>query len=1144
MAETNSTTNHNVSIDVNSNVKTVNQQFKEMVNQLSGTAKAAAVASRAFKGFSEATGLVKGLIGQIVSLSGATLGLKSSIDIFHQYNKAIVTLGVQFSKYGKDIIQTEFVVKSLSNKLGIQRMEVIGLMKAYERVFPYASLEGGKKLLTNIQSVVGTNVEAIGEMQSALASLVDMYPALQQAAESFGEADKQRISATITAARMMGKISVEQYKKIKEYVSKQMTPEGAAEEQRRKKQIEDMEKLKQLWNEVALIIGTELMPYMQKFAQFLQNNRKEIEFWAKTVAKVVPHIVVIAAAFKAIVASAKVLSTLGALVSVGTGVKAAVQGGGGVGGGVGGALAAAMSQRGSSPANPVFTLDVMKGIGGAGIPGTLPMGAIGQSPAVNAMSGMAAQFAMAAAAVAAFVAITGILVYELYELDKELKEDAKAQESFTKTLEMSGKIQDKYNKIAPEGRLHDAQKYYKKHGGSETATRALEVKENLSLMAKEISDAQGEAFKAAGTSIFNPLGIMAKRRAAANYQKVLARNKPKMMALGQDADYKKFIGSQIAPYQESVTYRTRRKYMSGQGADVYNDLDKARGRGADGAAEAEEIEKALLSVMEEETKLLTAQVGLRTSVGQKVSAVSKTLATVGESEDLKAEFSMGVNQENAEITKERSLLLSQLTNKQSLLVRLERDYGKDSQIAKEAKTGILDLQTKIAEKSQNVLDNLMREINLRKEIADLYRSTAGSGMGALSSYSTAAQLAGPIGEKQAQEIRDFSSETVADLQTAAAKTKDEIASISQAMSLGEEAMRGQYADMLRAKGLNEEEVKNKMKSVTYEKMLTTFRGMGLQASQKLYDTQEQINTVQSVRLQMYNVEAQKQAALTSLAEAQVNLMDNLITGLGASVEMRMKAVDAVKQEREVQQKIISEFSRIEAEFGTLNEKQRTEKLQAQQKIVDLTQKEANLLRQIRDGWTSAITAMTIGSGRIAKIKISSDQNMRQSLQFYNSVRSAMSGAVARPGEKNLGFREGERFVATAGGGISIAGGRTEGMGYKPDYGIPMSKTNEMLYGARGGAFVTAKQFGAEVNRMQGNMRGKSGGGMALGVQAQPSALSATVAPTIGSGTQGVVAGGGVTITFQINGTNKEQVLSIITQKLKEVFNDRNVLPRL
>jgi hypothetical protein len=249
----------------------------------------------------------------------------------------------------------------------------------------------------------------------------------------------------------------------------------------------------------------------------------------------------------------------------------------------------------------------------------------------------------------------------------------------------------------------------------------------------------------------------------------------------------------------------------------------------------------------------------------------------------------------------------------------------------------------------------------------------------------------------------------------------------------------------------------------------------------------------------YREREQVLAAEAQHASNMVSLMDNMVTGLGASVAMRQKQLEMIRQQRElVQRELKDHLSRYNLEEENITQRKR--RLALQNKSVQMLQQEASVAKSMRDGWVSAINAQTIGSGRIAKLRISSDQNMRQSLQYMQQYRSALSGAVARRGEGPIGFTNAERFRATQGGGLSIDGGRTRGQGYAPDVGIKMDENNKMLRELREGIIKTYEK---STTRITDAIRGRFPAGLAN----QPGATSATTAPTVGTGRRGKVGKG-------------------------------------
>jgi hypothetical protein len=120
------------------------------------------------------------------------------------------------------------------------------------------------------------------------------------------------------------------------------------------------------------------------------------------------------------------------------------------------------------------------------------------------------------------------------------------------------------------------------------------------------------------------------------------------------------------------------------------------------------------------------------------------------------------------------------------------------------------------------------------------------------------------------------------------------------------------------------------------------------------------------------------------------------------------------------------------------------------------------------------------------LSISSNENMRQGLQYSGALRSAFSGAVQRQGEGPIGFRTPEQLRAQAGGNVTIDNARTTEQAYSRD-ADKVTTTQE------------------EIIRMR--KEATKGAGTAIGVQGAGVAAAPTIFGGVGKG-----LGGGVTIS--------------------------------
>ena len=269
---------------------------------------------------------------------------------------------------------------------------------------------------------------------------------------------------------------------------------------------------------------------------------------------------------------------------------------------------------------------------------------------------------------------------------------------------------------------------------------------------------------------------------------------------------------------------------------------------------------------------------------------------------------------------------------------------------------------------------------------------------------------------------------------------------------------------------------------------------------------------QELAISLINVREQqlKQTQLdVQYSEQMVSLMDNLTVGIGASAAMRMDAAAAMQEERKIIQEQIDLLERqIKPGEDNLLITNKIKELRNQD--LSILEKQNSLVKSLRDGWVSAITAATNGQGKITKIMVNQEGNLAALQDRFAGIRSSMSGATLRKGEGMIGARQSQQFTMQGNGqGIAGISGGT-GIGYMSDVdrwlGLdPGAMAQQMLAGQRQ---QVVDQFSTAVQRGIGT-------GQSLGASGQNQQLlnvpGATGVPRgAGGGTGGGGTGGGGT----------------------------------
>jgi len=140
---------------------------------------------------------------------------------------------------------------------------------------------------------------------------------------------------------------------------------------------------------------------------------------------------------------------------------------------------------------------------------------------------------------------------------------------------------------------------------------------------------------------------------------------------------------------------------------------------------------------------------------------------------------------------------------------------------------------------------------------------------------------------------------------------------------------------------------------------------------------------------MYEGRIKYAQAEVGLMQSMVSLADNLMMGVGASVQMRVnlfkaneKVIISLKQQRQ------AAVEQLEAGNNVLANKQQI--LEIDQKILQTQVSQAQSVRALRDGWVDAISSMNTGAGTFTKIILTQQQGNAAALRMGGEV-SRVSG---------------------------------------------------------------------------------------------------------------------------------------------------------
>jgi hypothetical protein len=212
------------------------------------------------------TSAVQGAISPLTklgSLVGATdLSIKSLMDSSEKMSKTLLSGAVAFGKFGSSITDFKTKLSSLSKQLSLTRSDVAALLLSYEKTSNFASLQSAENRFKNISEAVGNNIDAIKEMDSALAGMQDNWLGIENAISGANGVNKEYLQSLLQS----GQLSVQQIKIAQSAIvgKKQLTQEAIKEEERNRKNLETLEKMRTTFQDIAINVGDHFLPVILK----------------------------------------------------------------------------------------------------------------------------------------------------------------------------------------------------------------------------------------------------------------------------------------------------------------------------------------------------------------------------------------------------------------------------------------------------------------------------------------------------------------------------------------------------------------------------------------------------------------------------------------------------------------------------------------------------------------------------------------------------------------------------------------------------------------------------------------------------------------------------------------------------------------
>lgn len=201
-------------------VETSSQKAQKRMDQLNASA------INAGKGFLALSKTVGVAVGNLVAVQRGVqeafqgLGFRSFQVDLANYSRTLLASRVQFAKYGESIVGTERRLLSLKDSFAFSRQEIAGLQSQFEKGFAFQAPERMVNVFDTLRDVVGENVDAMSNLQGSVQQVGNKVPIYQELfsygvanrSEQIAKNARNMSRALLAASAIAGDISLDEFK--------------------------------------------------------------------------------------------------------------------------------------------------------------------------------------------------------------------------------------------------------------------------------------------------------------------------------------------------------------------------------------------------------------------------------------------------------------------------------------------------------------------------------------------------------------------------------------------------------------------------------------------------------------------------------------------------------------------------------------------------------------------------------------------------------------------------------------------------------------------------------------------------------------------------------------------------------------------
>jgi len=895
----------------------------------------------------------------------------NAITLTDKYNKSLIQSSASVNRLGIGLKGLETSLTRIGAITSLTREETLKLFDQFQSGMREISISDFESTMKRMRNIVGSNADAMGQMQDALSAISQEYPSLSRGLLDIAKADsinnaaqQESLQNRVRNLYFIGKISDAQYRQVSAYLrgNKQISSADSDRQKEIKEQIKATQELKRQMEIIGLAVGQAILPGLVMVSGILKNITKGAETAAgsmKNVGRVLVGMMFAKAAF-----------SIGKMAVGGIGGLLSKGGRGGGGGGVGGALAGIVG--GATPVR-VVNFNEMGGIGSILGPKTL-------TPAQKHVADWETNYA---------------------------KKSSK--------LGLGGRIKRAGPALGVGAMLA---------GGSYLANQASTVAEaagykktgiGLGLGGAAMGVASGAVTGAAigsilpvvgtaiGGLIGGALGVFSQwGNITENIGKLLGKE-------GKSKESGKFRKDFEKEQEEEKNKRNEERALQAQ-IDEGNktnmgEISKLGIAGVFTKAKerAKTANEALALKRETVDETIRAKLGMTFKEGEGAPDKQQQIRDKieGQEEELR-------KAKETYASKQLDMSQPERIGAQDFIREKEEELKKTKEIVEEVEKEAPGYQAALKE-----AENLNAQMETMSTLAAKQRDAVAAMNGLYEAQSSLLDTI--VGNMSLTGQVDY-SEASAQLEKTLSYLEASVTEQEALINILKSNQGLSIDEVLKKKDLNKQQV---ILLKGMEKAGVTSIDQAVTDAELLKLDEKRAKAVQEeskARLNMIHLmDGQLKYAKASATQASlmVQLADNFAIGVGASADMRIKAFQA---EEDIIAGLKEQLKLNRIEQSTAPEKQRlaliTQEKDLQNEILQSQIKQAGQVKSLRDGWVSAISAMNTGFGSFSEIVMDSSQNLAQLAKTPGAVTAPILGTMSKKG--SWGHSNSESIVTHGG----------------------------------------------------------------------------------------------------------------------------------